>query len=77
MYITVDELPVVTFADSASGGGAARPSRARSALEKLWWGSAPEFCSECGIEVRPSQAIRYPGGRLYCSLEHAIEDQAG
>lgn len=54
---------------------AVAPARPRSPFERLVWGTAPEYCDECGTELRPRAALRYSGGRAYCSLAHAIDDQ--
>lgn len=75
MFITVDDFSVATLARAVPGAFSDDPPRKRSALEKFLWGSAPEFCDDCGIEVKASEAIRYPGGRTYCSVAHAIDDQ--
>lgn len=47
----------------------------RTPFERLLWGSATEYCDDCGKPLRAREAIRYPGGRVYCSVDHATASE--
>lgn len=75
MYITAHAFTGTVLEHAARHSDSARSPIRRTLWERFLWGAAPEHCDDCGIEVKASQAIRYPGGRVYCSLGHAIAAQ--
>jgi hypothetical protein len=42
----------------------------------MLWGAAPEYCTECGVELAPRDAYRFSATEQYCSIEHARRDRA-
>lgn len=55
------------------------PTRAhisRSLIARMLWGAAPEFCSECGVELHARDAYRFSTTEQYCSIAHAVRDRA-
>ena len=67
-----------TRARRADAAGEAPTSAhiSRSLIARMLWGAAPEFCTECGGELRARDAYRFSTTEQYCSIDHAIRDRA-